>query len=322
MQIIDGKKIANNILAGLKKEIKLKKSEPRLAIILVGDNSSSLLYIKAKEKAAARIGVKIKKILLPKESLESQILKVIRELNNNSNINGILVQLPLPKGISPAKIIKEINPEKDIDGLLPNSGFNSPFILSIWEALETTKENLENKKIVALVNSEIFGKRLSSFFKRKGLKINYTVIASLEKQSCRINAGLPRSARNDKRVSLPGINSLSLRGVCDAAISLSFPSLFRFARNDGMLAVIQKADVLITALGRPWLIKGDTIKKDAILIDGGINRVDGKIAGDIDMESIKQKAKWLAPVPGGLGPITVAFLLKNLTKTYLRDRVP
>jgi len=251
MKIIDGKKIADSILARLKKEIERRRINPCLAVILVGDNPSSVLYIKAKEKAAEKIGVRIKKFFLPANSSENEILEVIKKLNNNLEINGILVQMPLPKGISPDRIIKEISPEKDVDGLLPKSGFDSPFILSIWEALQATKENLENKKIIALVNSEIFGERLGMFFKKKGLN-------------------LKTEARS------------------------------------------READVLITALGQPGVIKGDMVKQGVILIDGGISRVDGRTAGDIDEESVKQKAKWLSPVPGGLGPLTVAFLLKNL----------
>lgn len=258
MKIIDGKKIANNILAKLKKKIKQKGITSCLAIILVGKNPSSLAYIRAKEKAASRIGVKVKKFFLSKESSESEIVKVIKELNNNLNINGILVQLPLPKGINPDKIIGKISSKKDIDGLLPDSSFNSPFILSIWEALKTTKENLKNKKILALVNSEIFGKKLSSFFKQKGLEISW-------------DAGLFKAKNN-----------------------------------------LREADVVITALGKPNFIKSSMIKDNVILIDGGISQINGKVAGDIDAEDVKEKAKWLSPVPGGIGPITVAFLLKNL----------
>lgn len=261
MKIIEGKKIADNILAELKKEIELKKTKLCLAIILIGNNPASLLYIKAKEKAAALVGIKVEKFLLPKESSESQILKVIEELNKNSNIDGILVQLPLPKGISPDRIIKEINPKKDVDGLLSDSGFDSPFILSIWEALKATKENLKDKKILALVNSEVFGKRLSVFFKQRELDLIWNEN--------------PLEAGNN----------------------------------------LQKADVLITALGKPEIINASAIKEGAILIDGGISRVNNRIVGDIDAESVKQKAKWLSPVLGGLGPMTVAFLLKNLIKT-------
>ncbi len=259
MQIIDGKKIADNILTELEKEIELKKIKPRLAVVLVGDDPSSVLYIKAKERAADRIGIKVEKFFLPKESSEIQVLKVIKKLNGNSNINGILIQLPLPKGINPDRIVKEISPKKDIDGFLSDSCFESPFVSAIWQALIFTGEDLSKKKTVALVNSKIFSERLNLFFKQKGLEI--------------MLGGSPQSG------GLP-------------------PKL--------------EADVLITALGRPGIIKGDMVKNGVILIDGGISRVDGNTAGDIDAESVKQKAKWLSPVPGGLGPITVALLLKNI----------
>lgn len=254
MKIIDGKKIANSILAELKRKIELKKIKPCLAIVLIGDDPSSILYIKMKEKAAAQVGIKIKKFFLPEKSSEDEILETIRGLNNNLNIDGILVQLPLPKEINPDRIIKKISPEKDVDGFLSDSHFESPFILSIWEALKETKENLKNKKIVALVNSAVFGRRLSFFLKQKGL----------------------------------GLDQVGS----------------------------EAADVLITALGKPGIIDGSIIKKSVILIDGGISRLNNKTAGDIDAKSVKQKAKWLSPVPGGLGPITVALLLKNVLLAY------
>ena len=302
MQIIDGKKIANDILAELKKEIELKRIKPCLAIVLVGDNPSSVLYIKAKERAAERIGVKVEKNLLPKESSESQILKVIKELNKNSDINGILIQLPLPKGISPDRIIKEIKPKKDVDGLLPNSNFDSPFILSIWEALKATKEDLKNKKIFALVNSEVFGRRLSLFFKRKGLKVEYAVFERKEKEI------KGQTFQNDIIRNAYFLITKRWKGL-----TLNF---FPRITTERAALEVSKADILITALGKPEVIKGDMLKQGVILIDGGISRVDSGTAGDIDAGSVRQKAKWLSPVPGGLGPLTVAFLLKNLIRDF------
>ena len=156
MQIIDGKKIANDVLAEIKREIKeesarggpdsVRKTKPCLAIVLVGDDPSSILYIKMKEKAATQIGVKIEKFFLPKESSKDEILKAIKELNSNLNIDGILIQLPLPKGINPDRIIKKINPEKNVDGFLSDSRFESPFISAIWQALVATGEDLNKKK--------------------------------------------------------------------------------------------------------------------------------------------------------------------------------
>ncbi len=257
MKIINGKKIADRILADLKKEIKKKKLKPSLAIILVGDNPSSLLYVQKKEQAAQKIGIEIRKYNLSKQASEKEILKVIDSLNQDKQINGILVQLPLPKNISADRIIRAIKSTKDIDGFTQESKFDSPFILSIQQALKETKENLRSKKIIALVNSDVFGKALYRFF--------------FERELIRIEC----IRQGDKKKT-------------------------------------KQADVLITALGWPNLINNSRIKEGAILIDGGISKIDGKTVGDIDRESVKEKAKWLAPVPGGLGPLTVAFLLKNV----------
>ncbi len=183
-------------------------------------------------------------------------MEIIASLNQDSKIDGILVQLPLPRKISADKIIKEISPSKDVDGFVRGSHFESPFILAIWQALKETKENLKNKKAVALVNSDVFGQTLCCFLRKKGLRAAYVKI---------------------------------------------------WARRAQITA-----DILIAALGRPNFIKGSMVKDGVILIDGGIAQRRGKIVGDIDVESVSQKAKWLSPVPGGLGPMTVAYLLKNV----------
>ncbi|MFH0805675.1 MAG: bifunctional 5,10-methylenetetrahydrofolate dehydrogenase/5,10-methenyltetrahydrofolate cyclohydrolase [Patescibacteria group bacterium] len=254
MKIINGKKIAHRILEDLKKEIKKQKIKPRLAVILVGHNPASCLYVKIKEKVGQSIGIEIEKHFLSSKTKEWEIINIIDTLNNNNKINGILVQLPLPQGLSTDRIIKEISIKKDVDGFLSESRFESPFILAIYEAIKATGEDLKNKKIIALVNSDIFGKKLES---KLGAK--YVI----------------------------GSSSLAFR-------------------------MTKQADILITALGCPGIIKGDMIKKDVILIDGGISKIDDKIIGDIDAENVKDKAKWLSPVPGGLGPLTVAFLMKNV----------
>jgi len=257
MKIIDGKKIADRILADLKKEIKKKKLKPSLAVILVGDNPASLLYVQKKEQAAKKVGIEIRKYNLSKQASEKKILEIINSLNYDFQINGILVQLPLPKNVSADRIIRAINPTKDVDGFTQESKFDSPFILSIHQALKETKESLKGKKIIALVNSDVFGKALYRFFFKREL----------------IRVECIRQGNNRKT---------------------------------------KQADVLIAALGWPNLINNSGIKEGAILIDGGISKIDGKTVGDIDRESVKEKAKWLAPVPGGLGPLTVIFLLKNI----------
>ena len=247
MKIINGKKIADRILADLKKEIKKKKLKPSLAVILVGDDPASHLYVQKKEQAAQKIGMEIRKHFLSEEVSEKEILEIIDSLNQDKEINGILVQLPLPKNISADRIIRAIKPTKDVDGFVKNSRFKSPFILSIERALQETSRDLTGKKAVVLVNSDIFSQALKSQLKK-----------------------------------------------------------LEFIKD------LKKADIIITALGQPDRIKNDMIKEGAILIDGGISKIDGKTVGDIDRESVKEKARWLAPVPGGLGPLTVTFLLKNV----------
>ncbi|MBL7155450.1 MAG: bifunctional 5,10-methylenetetrahydrofolate dehydrogenase/5,10-methenyltetrahydrofolate cyclohydrolase [Candidatus Portnoybacteria bacterium] len=249
MRIIDGKKIASKILADLKKEIEKKKLKPCLAVILVGDNPVSLLYVQKKEQAAQKIGIEIRKYNLSKQTSEKEILEIIDSLNQDSQINGILVQLPLPNHLAADKIIQAIRPAKDVDGFVKNSRFKSPFILAVERALQETGQDLTGKKAVALVNSDIFGQVLKSQLKK-----------------------------------------------------------LEFIKD------LKKADIIITALGQANCIKGDMIKERVILIDGGISKQNGKVVGDIDQESVKDKAKWLSPVPGGLGPLTVAFLLRNIIK--------
>ena len=257
MKIIDGKKIANNILAKLKQEIQEKSIKSRLAVILVGNNLASHLYVRIKEETGQSIGIEIEKHFLSNKTKEEEVIDLISSLNKDNRINGILVQLPLPQGLSTDRIIKEISIKKDIDGFLPESRFNSPFILAVYETIKATKENLKNKKIIALVNSDIFGESLYNFFlKHESVEIDY----------------IKRCDENKTK----------------------------------------QADILITALGQPEIIKDNMIKKGVILIDGGISKINDKIIGDIDVESVKNKAKWLSPVPGGLGPLTVAFLFKNV----------
>ena len=261
MNIIDGKKIADQILDDLEREIKQNDLEPALAVILVGNNQASEIYVRLKEKTAKKIGIRVEKHLLSGKSQEEEILRIIDLANSDEKINGILIQMPLPKGLSPDRIVKAIDLLKDVDGFLKQSKFDPPFILSIWQALDYTKESLQDKKILALVNSDIFGQNLKLFFSKKQLELEYILINQEE--------------IGDK---------------------------------------VKQADVLITALGRPGFINESMIKQGSVLIDGGIARKDGKIVGDIDSESVSQKASWLSPVPGGLGPITIACLLKNVVQ--------
>jgi len=254
MKNIDGKKIADGILEDLKEEIKNMSFELCLGVVLVGDDPASLLYVQKKEESADKIGIEIKKYILSKDSSEEEILEIVNFLNQDEQVNGILVQMPLPKHVSSDKIIQAINPKKDVDGFLLKSKFDSPFVLAIQKAINATGEDLINKKIIALVNSDAFGKIV-----KRIIKADYLI-------------GFIKDYIND----------------------------------------LKKADVIITALGQPNIIKSSMIKQNVILIDGGISKKNGRIVGDVDKKSVKEKAKWLSPVPGGIGPMTIAFLLKNV----------
>jgi len=259
MKIINGRKIANKILTDLEEKIKEKQTKPCLAIILIGHDPASEIYVRLKEKTAQKIGIEIKKYLLPDKTSEKEILDIIELLNKDNQVNGILVQFPLPKHISSEKIIQAINLEKDVDGFLSESKFDSPFIMAIYQAIKETKEDLKNKKTIALVNSDVFGKTLTEFLKTKNLEAEYVL-----------------------------------------------------SKSEGIEEETKQTDILITAIGQSHFIKASMIKKGAILIDGGISKKNGKIVGDVDMESVKEKAKWITSTPGGLGPITIALLLKNV----------
>ncbi len=250
MKLINGKKISQEILNGLKEEI--GELKPCLGIVLVGNDPGSNIYVQKKEEAAKEVGIKIKKHVLNESVSEKEVLKVVNDLNSDKEVNGILVQMPLPDSISPDRIIQSISPEKDVDGFLPKSKFDQPFILAIERALKETG-SMKDKNAVALVNSDIFGSALES---KLGIHYRVWVVNPLDD--------------------------------------------------------LTEFDIIITALGQPQIIKENMIKENVILIDGGISRKDGKILGDVDRESVEKKASWLTPVPGGLGPMTVSYLLKNV----------
>ena len=265
MRIFNGKKEAEKILSDLKKKIKKERIEPKLAVILVGSNEASKLYIKLKRKKARETGVQLKQHKFKKWNKEEAILQKIEVLNKNRLVNGIIVQLPLPEGFNTGKILSKINPRKDVDGFHKKTLFFSPFISAILIALKKSSRNLKGKKIIALVNSDIFGKTLKNSLNKENIKVKYLIRRELSFQKIKSS--------------------------------------------------LKSADVLITVCGVPNLIKGDMINKGAILIDGGITLIKNKVVGDVDRKSVKNEAAFLTPVPGGLGPLTVALLLKNVYLT-------
>jgi len=257
-QLIDGKKLADEILAKLAKEIPKLKKRPGLAAVLIGANPASKLYLKLKEKACQKAGIDFHSYFIEKDCSEKQIIEVIDFLNNDPDTNGILIQLPLPEKFNTDKIIKSIAPAKDVDGFHPQTKVTSPNVLGIIELIKSTGVNLKNQKITILSNS----KKFAEPFKKL----------------------LPQSKISHLK---PQISNLKTQ--------------------------TQKADILIVAIGKPKFIKPSMIKKNAILIDVGINKVKGKTIGDIDLACDKI-ATWRSPVPGGVGPMTLAMLLQNLVK--------
>ena len=276
--IIDGKKISKDLIEKVKDEVsKIKKNgkTPGLAVILIGDYAPSQIYVKNKEKFAKEAGINSEVIRYPKEISEKEVLKKIDELNDNSKISGILVQLPLPSHINKEKIINSIKPTKDVDGFHPmNVGGLASGSKSIVPCtplgclflIKSVEKNLEGKNAVILGRSNLNGKPMAQI---------------LLKENC--------------TVTIVHSKTKDLKTEC------------------------KRADILIAAVGVKEIVKGDWIKKDAIVIDVGINKANGKIVGDVDFESSKNVAKAITPVPGGVGPMTIACLLKNTLECFKKS---
>lgn len=270
-QLIDGKQIAKDIKDELKKEIQqLKNSniEPTLAVILVGEDPASQIYVSNKKKACAYVGIRSLSYELPGDVTEEELLGVIEELNQREDVHGILVQLPLPAQIEEEKILMAIQPEKDVDGFHPinvgalsigKEGFQPCTAAGIIELLKRSQITIEGKHCVVVGRSNIVGKPVSLLL----LQENGTVTICHSKTK-------------------------NLKDIC------------------------RQADILVAAVGKANMITSDMVKDGAVLIDVGVNRLEnGKVCGDIDYENCKEKASAITPVPGGVGPMTIAMLLYN-----------
>jgi len=263
MKLLEGKKISKKILDDLKKKINQQKTKPGLAVVLVGEDKASETYVRLKEKAAKKVGIRFFKFKFSKNVSEKEITEKIKELNADKKIAGIIVQLPLPKKFQTQKIINSISLSKDVDGFLAqkNSAALQPvFPGAIIKMIESSKVNLKNKKAVIIANSKIFGETMQEALKRKKMESEYVLSKEIKQK----------------------INK------------------------------IQKADIVISAVGKINLIKGEMIKKGVIIVDGGIVKKNGKTFGDVDFESAAKKAAFISPVPGGVGPVTIACLLENV----------
>jgi len=287
MQIIDGKKTASDIREELKNEIssliKNGKKVPGLVTILVGEDPASQIYVKSKGRACEEIGMLSKTEILPDDISEEKLLDLVDHYNNNDNYNGILVQLPLPKHINEDKIIESIKPEKDVDGFHP---INVGRLVIGKDALRScTPAGIQ--ELLKRYNIETKGKHL--------------VIVG------RSNiVGKPIANIMVQKEEFAN----SIITVCHSAA-------------DDLSYYTKQADILIAAIGRAELIKGEMVKDGVVVIDVGINRVEDKtkkkgyrVVGDVKFDEVSKKCSYITPVPGGVGPMTIAMLLKNTYKAY------
>lgn len=278
--VIDGKKISAEIKQEIKLEVErleeIKGRVPGLAVVIVGENKASQIYVGAKIKACHETGINSYKIEMGENSSEIEILKVIEQLNKDRSVDGILVQLPLPKGIDEKKIMEAVSPEKDVDCfstknigemfLNPEATIKPCTPAGIMELFSRYKIELAGKNVVVLGRSNIVGKPLAILL---------------------INSGATVTVCNSKTKNLK-----------------------EFTRG---------ADIVVSAVGQKDFLTEDMIKEDAVVIDVGINRVEGKIFGDVDYENVSKKTSFITPVPGGVGPMTIAMLLKNSLNIYKKN---
>jgi methylenetetrahydrofolate dehydrogenase (NADP+)/methenyltetrahydrofolate cyclohydrolase len=274
-KIINGKQLSSKIKEDLKKEIETFDFKPTLAVIQVGNDPASEVYVGAKKKASLEVGINFKHLKYEDTISENEIIKKINELNLDSEVNGILVQLPLPKHIDSKSVINAINSNKDVDGLTDiNVGKlvnNKDCLISctplgVFELLKEYKVEIESKHVVIIGKSNLVGKPLISLFLNEGATVT----------------------------------------VCHSKTS----NLSNFTNQ---------ADILVVATGYKHLIDASMVKKDAVVIDVGITRIDNKLYGDVNFDSVYDKISLITPVPGGVGPMTVTMLLKNVINSYKKS---
>lgn len=281
MQLLDGVKVSNDIKNEISAQVEVMKSKgekvPHLAALLVGNDGASLTYVGSKVKACERVGFESTLVNMPSSITEVELLKKIKELNENDDIDGFIVQLPLPDHVDTQKVLMAVDPSKDVDGFHPENfgkmaldmtAFIPATPFGILELLERYKVETKGKHTVVIGRSHIVGRPMSILMARKGYPGNSTVTLTHS------------YTQNIEEITL-------------------------------------QADIIITALGVPNYLKAEMVKDGAVIIDVGITRVPAdnekgyKITGDVDFEFVSKKASFITPVPGGVGPMTIAMLLKN-----------
>jgi methylenetetrahydrofolate dehydrogenase (NADP+)/methenyltetrahydrofolate cyclohydrolase len=281
MTILDGKKVSNDIKNEIAEEVKQMKANgekvPHLAAVIVGNDGASLTYVGSKVRACERIGFESTMVRMSNTTSEIELLDKIEELNNNDDIDGFIIQLPLPPQINTRKVLMAVNPDKDVDGFHPmNFGKMaldmSTFIpatpFGILELMDRYGVETKGKHTVVIGRSHIVGRPMSILMGRKGFPGNSTVTLT-------------------------------------------------HSHTKNITQITSQADIIISALGIPQFLKAEMVKDDAVIIDVGITRVPDDsekgyyITGDVDFENVSKKASFITPVPGGVGPMTIAMLLKN-----------
>ena len=276
MVLIDGKKVSAEVRARLSKEANELKEKtgrvPGLATVLVGDAPASAVYVRNKNKICRELGFNSFEQKLASDTSEAKLLQLIKELNSNNDIHGILVQLPLPKQIDSEKILQAIDPNKDVDGFHPvnvgklvvgNALLTPCTPTGIIKLLDHYEIDISGKHAVVLGRSNIVGKPVSMLL----LQLNSTIT------------------------------------ICHS-------------RTKNLEEITRSADILVAAIGRANFVTENMVSKGTIVIDVGINRVDGKLTGDINFEPVSKKASYITPVPGGVGPMTIALLMENTLKAF------
>jgi|TARA_B100000953_G_C18018708_1_gene420044 methylenetetrahydrofolate dehydrogenase (NADP+)/methenyltetrahydrofolate cyclohydrolase len=276
MNIIDGKQIAKDLRIKIANEVKTLKRPPGLAVILVGEDPASAVYVRNKELACKEAGFFSDKIIKSENTTEEQLLEEVERLNNNSHIDGILVQLPLPDHINANKVIEHISPLKDVDG------FHS----------ENIGKLMQNKSHLRPCTP-------------KGVM---TILSSIDCKVIGMNCVVVGASNIVGRpMAMELLNARGTVTICNS-------------KTKDLAGVVSRADIVVVGVGIPEMVKGDWVKDGAIVIDVGINRLeDGRLVGDVDFDAIKEKAGAITPVPGGVGPMTIATLLENTLIAYKQN---
>ena len=291
MTILDGRKTSNDIKNEIKAEVDKMKANgekvPHLAAVIVGNDGASLTYVGSKVRACERVGFDSTLVKMPNTTSEIELLDKIDELNNDPEIDGFIVQLPLPKQIDTQKVLLAVNADKDVDGFHPTnfgkmaldmSTFIPATPFGILELLDRYKVETDGKHTVIIGRSHIVGRPMSILMGRKGFPGNSTVTLT-------------------------------------------------HSHTKNITQITSQADIIISALGVPGFLKAEMVKDDAVIIDVGITRVPDDsekgyyITGDVDFENVSKKASFITPVPGGVGPMTIAMLLKNTLLARERHRL-